>query len=674
MATNKIDNKTAKESGNVIASRLGVFFIIVLLAFVGLSYRIIKINIDNKKEYQKKILSQSAVYDSQTLPAKRGEIIDCNGTVLAASTRKYNVVLDVKTLLRLDGDDSSVYQTETVGALSKVFGVDSAQIYKYIEANPNSQYYVVKRGINIEEWERFLVLTTPPKDVDDPDSLYNKFIKCVTKEEYYVRDYPQGSLLCDVVGFSRTDGVGMYGLEEYYNMELTGTVGRKYGYVDTDDSLAITTIPATDGYNLVTTLDSNVSKMVAKQLKAFSDAYKDNYREGLGANNIGCIVMKANTGEIIAMESYPNFDLNSPSDLSQYYSAEDISLMKETGTFQDACDSIWKNFCISDTYEPGSVMKPFTVAMGLETGTIKGNERYTCNGSLIVVDPEKPINCHNRRGCGTLDVKGAIAQSCNVCLMHLVEQVGPEIFLEYQNIFNLGLKTNIDLAGETRTDSVVFNEKTLGKSELATSSFGQGFNVTMIEMAAGYAALVNGGYYYEPHVVSQILTSGGSVVKNIEPRVVKQVVSESTSDKIREYCNAVVTDGSGWRGRPAGYTCGGKTGTAETLPRENGEYVVSFMAHVPADNPEYIVYVVIDRPNVEKQEDAKYATLLSRLIMNDILPYLGLPMTEEISAEEKEELMGLDLSIYTNREKFFSSDPLDETPNENEKESEAEEN
>ncbi len=233
--------------------------------------------------------------------------------------------------------------------------------------------------------------------------------------------------------------------------------------------------------------------------------------------------------------------------------------------------------------------------------------------------------------------------------MQMAATIGKETFLEYQSIFNLGLKTNIDLAGESRTDGLVFNDKTMNVTELATASFGQGFNVTMIQMAAGYAALVNGGYYYEPHVVSKILSPSGSVVKNIEPRLVKQIVSSSTSEKIIEYCNSVVTDGTGWRAKPAGYSIGGKTGTAETVPRDNGEYVVSFMCHAPADHPEIICYVVVDRPNVREQDDAKYSSIISRQILTEILPYLNIPMTEEVSDKEREELLALELSIYTNR-------------------------
>ena len=506
---------------------------------------------------------------------------------------------------------------------------------------------------------KFTLLTTKPSEEESETSLYNENVKGVWFEKYYTRYYPQNELACDLIGFSLSEGQASYGLEEYYNETLSGTEGRKYGYLNGDSNMEVTTISATDGNTLVTTIDSNIQKIVEKHLKEFSDEYKDNARDGLGANNIGCIVMKADTGEILAMASYPNYDLNNPTDISEYYTEEEISTMQEAGTLSDAYDSLWKNFCITDTYEPGSVMKPFTMAMALESGTLTGNESYYCGGYLTVGDYDIP--CHNTSGDGWLSLKQSIAQSCNVVLMQVADLVGKEKFLEYQNIFNLGLKTNVDLAGESRTDSLVFNETTLNETELATASFGQGFNVTMIQMAAGYAALVNGGYYYEPHVVSKILSPSGSTVKNIEPRLIKQVVSSSTSDTIRDYCNSVVTDGTGWRAKPAGYAIGGKTGTAETVPRGNGEYVVSFMCHAPADDPEIICYVVIDRPNVEVQEDAKYSSIVSKEILTDILPYLNIPMTEEVTDDEKSELQELELSIYTNREKKETVSENDET-------------
>lgn len=631
-----------------ISNRLGVFFLIVLLAFVALSVRLVFITKDNNDIYQQKILSQQA-YDSQVINAKRGEIIDCNGTVLAASREVYNVILDVKQLLNKDrANGNEVARMATVDALVSIFGVDRRAVNDYIMTVPDSQYYVVKKGVSYEEMARFLPYITKPEAGKEAESLYNKNVTGVWFEKYYVRYYPQKTLACDVIGFSLSTGQASYGLEEYYNDILTGTSGRKYGYLSDETTLEVTTIPAVDGNTLVSTIDSNIQLMVEKYLKAFSEQYKDNAREGLGANNIGCIIMRANTGEILAMASYPNYDLNDPMDLSPWYTDEQLKQMDQEGTLRDAYDKLWKNFCITDTYEPGSVMKPFTVAMGLETGTIKGNESYYCGGYLNVAGHD--IACHNTKGDGWLTVRGAVAQSCNVALMQMVSVIGKKNFLDYQTVFNLGLKTNIDLAGESRTDALVFNDRTLNESELATSSFGQGFNVTMIQMATGYAALVNGGFYYEPHMVSKILSSGGSVIKNIEPRLIKQVISAETSDTIRGYCNAVVTEGTGWRARPAGYRIGGKTGTAETVPRGNGEYVVSFCCHAPADDPEIICYVVIDRPNVSKQEDAKYSSIVSKQILTEVLPYLNIPMTEELTETEKGELDELELSVFTNRE------------------------
>lgn len=630
-----------------ISNRLGVFLIVILLAFVGLGVRLIFIVRDNNNDYQKKILSQQA-YESKTLNAKRGEIIDANGTVLAASKETYNVIIDALQINRRDDSlGASECKNATLDALVSVFGVDRSALAEYITNVPESQYYIVKKNVSYDEMSHFLPYITKPEEGKESDSLYNEKITGVWFEKYYTRYYPQGRVACDVIGFSKSEGNASYGLEEYYNSILVGRNGRQYGYLSDDSTVEVTTIPAEDGYTLVSTLDTNVQMIVEKCLKKYNDQYANNAREGFGANNVGCIVMRANSGEILAMASYPNFDPNDPDDISEYYTQEQIKAMEEEGTLKDAYDGLWKNYCISDTYEPGSVMKPFTVAMGLETGKISGNETYNCTGSLWVADHE--IHCHNTAGDGLLNVRGAVAQSCNVALMHMAATIGKDNFLDYQTIFNLGLKTNIDLSGESRTDSLIFNKQTLNESELATASFGQGFNVTMIQMAAGYAALVNGGYYYEPHMVSKILTPGGSVVKNVEPRIIKQVVSATTSETIRGYCNAVVTEGTGWRAKPAGYAIGGKTGTAETLPRGNGEYVVSFICHAPANDPEIICYVVIDRPNVAVQEDASYATQLSNDILTEILPYLNIPMTEELTESQIESLSELELSIFTNR-------------------------
>ncbi|MDE7286557.1 MAG: cell division protein FtsI, partial [Lachnospiraceae bacterium] len=236
-------------------------------------------------------------------------------------------------------------------------------------------------------------------------------------------------------------------------------------------------------------------------------------------------------------------------------------------------------------------------------------------------------------------------------MMYIAAATGVDVFTEFQHIFNIGLKTNIDLAGEARTASVVFNKDTMGPTDLATNSFGQGYNATMIQMISGFCSLINGGYYYEPHLVSKIISPSGATVQNIEPRILKQTISESTSAKVREMCNLVVSGekGTGKTARPAGYLIGGKTGTAETLPRGNHEYVVSFLGYAPIDDPQIAIYVVVDRPNVPGaiMDDAKFATRIVRSILTEVLPYKGIFMTEPLSDKEIEELEALQIEIMT---------------------------
>ena len=314
-------------------------------------------------------------------------------------------------------------------------------------------------------------------------------------------------------------------------------------------------------------------------------------------------------------------------------------------------NALWRNFCISDTYEPGSVAKPFTVATGLETGSITGNEVYNCKGSLEVGG--WPIKCHNVYGDGSVSVERSIEISCNVALMYIGQAIGVNKFTKFQKDFGFGLKTNIDLAGEARTEGLTYSASNMGPTDLAVNTFGQGFNVDMIEMITGYCSLINGGYYYEPHVVKKIVSSSGATIKNIEPRVLRQTVSPSTSEKIIQYCEAVVMgdEGTGKTARPAGYRIIGKTGTAQTLPRGNRQYVVSFMGAAPANDPQIAIYVVVDRPNVAEQSTStRLATTLVRNILTEALPYLNYPMTEELSEKEQEELELL-------REKLITTAP-----------------
>lgn len=601
--------------------KLVVLVTLVLLAFVGLSIRLYVLVRDNGDSYSRQILSQQA-YDSTTLPYKRGDIVDRNGTVLATSQKVYNVIIDSKMILSREN-----YLEPTVQALASCFSVDAGAIREYIISHEDSQYYVLKRRLSYEEISDFVELQN--------DTQNNPDIQGVWFETEYQRIYPYTTLACDILGFTGTDNEGMYGLEQYYNDQLNGSNGRQYGYLNDDSALERTTIAAQDGHTLVTTIDVYIQSSVERILKEFNDEHENEYREGLGAYNTGCIIMNPNNGDIYAMASYPNFDVNDPYNLQYAYTQEAIEAMTDE-EFRTAVNELWQNFCISSTFEPGSTMKPFTIATGLETGALSGNETYFCEGYLDVGD--YTIHCHQRYGHGTIDVRGSMENSCNVALMYMGRAIGKRDFLKYQQAFNFGLRTNIDLAGEARTDSLIHTESTMGETELATDSFGQGFNVTMIQLAAAYCSLINGGYYYEPHMVDRILNADGAVVQNIEPRVLRQTVSSTTSAQILDYCNAVVDTGTGRRARPAGYTMGGKTGTAETLPRNNGQYVVSFIGYVPADNPQIVIYVVVDRPNQAKQDNSGLAVGIVREVLTDILPYLGIPMTEELTDAEREEL------------------------------------
>jgi stage V sporulation protein D (sporulation-specific penicillin-binding protein) len=639
--------------------KLVVLFLCVLLAFAGLSVRLFYLVKENETSYQKQVLSQQ-ISDSKTIPYKRGDIVDAKGTTLATSEKVYNLQLDAYIM-----QYKEAYLEPTLQALADNFPqLDMTQIRQYILNNPSSRYYIALRQLSYDEISGF-------KEAQSNDSN----IQGVYFEEEYKRVYPNGSLAADVIGFARSDNEGQYGLEEYYNDTLNGTAGREYGYLNETDEVETTVKQAVNGNTLHSTIDMNIQSIVEKYLKEFNDEHKDTAHEGNGAENVGCIIMEVDTGEILAMASYPTYDLNDTKNtdallgsvmIEQYVNENGYTVYSNTHTpiTQEVLDSmddeqillnlnnLWKNFCISNTYEPGSTAKPFTVAAALETGAISATDSYECTGSLEVGG--HTIKCHSYKtgGEGTVTVQDSIAWSCNVALMKIGALLGKQEFSEFQKVFNFGLKTNVDLAGESRTANLLFPVDTMGAADLATNSFGQNFNVTMIQMITGFCSLINGGYYYEPHMVNQITNSSGAVVENIEPRVLKQTVSESTSELIRQYCRAVVMEEGGSRrtgktARPAGYAIGGKTGTAETLPRNNGQYVVSFMGYAPADDPQIAIYVVVDRPNAVAQDDAKYATGIVRNILTEVLPYLNIFMTEELTESEIAELNEKQLAVTT---------------------------
>ena len=649
--------------------KLVVLYALVLLAFAGLSVRLVLITREDGTAYQKQVLAQQQ-YDSTTIPYRRGDIVDSQGTRLATSEKVYNLVIDSRVMLSREG-----YLEPTLQALGANFDLNMSEIREYINTHPTSSWYVPLRQLSYEEISGF-------QAVQAKDSN----IRGVWFEEEYKRIYPYGSLAADVLGFTGVDNLGRYGLEEYYNEVLNGINGREYGYLNDDLALERTVKAAVDGNTIHTTIDINVQMIVEKYLYEYMEQYSNGSHAGNGADNVGCIIQWVNTGEILAMASLPGYDLNdvrNPQSLlgskmvEQITNANGYFEIRTTNTIIDEAvlaamtedeiylnlNNLWKNYCITGTYEPGSTSKPFTVAAALEEGVINNNTTFECNGALEIGG--YTIHCHNRYGDGVLSVEQAVAKSCNVSMMKIAQSLGTNTFTDYQQLFNFGLRTNVDLAGEARTASLVYTAERMGPTDLATNSFGQNFNVTMIEMITGFSALINGGYYYEPHLVDRITNSSGATVTNIEPRVLKQTVSESTSALIRQYCRAVVEYGTGTTAKPIGYAIGGKTGTAETIDpvthlRSETDHVVSFIGFAPADDPQIAIYVVVDRPNVEKQGDAKFATNIVKNILTEVLPYLNIYMTEEVTPEEQAQLDALHLENTRRYTETPEGDALDD--------------
>lgn len=646
-----MQNRKNRKFTVVSQKKVLVLFLMVLATFIFLFSRIVLLIRDNETDYQKQVLSQRA-YDSQSIPARRGDIVDAKGVKLATCEKVYNLVVDASVMTAKDGK----YIEPTLQALAQCFPqLDVDEIRAFVKQNPGNMWHVVLKKLTYDEISEFKVMQSEDK---------KKEIKGIWFEEEFRRVYPGGSLAADVIGFTRSDNHGLYGLEEYYNKELNGVDGRVYGYLDDDLNLQRTVKPAVDGYTIHSTIDSNVQSIVEKCLLKFNEEHKDHNHKGDGAENLAAIIMEVNTGNVLAMASYPTFDLNDTKNLNALLGGVQVEQVnKENGYFeikktgkyidQELLNSmtdeeimtnlnyLWKNFCISSSFEPGSTFKPFTVAAALETDSIETDSYYECLGAWQV-GPHL-IHCHNRYGDGVISLKTAVAQSCNVALMKIATTMGAEKFGKFQQAFNFGLKTNIDLAGEARTADFLRSAEKMDPSDLATYSFGQNFNVTMIQLAAGFCSLINGGYYYEPHMVSKITNSSGVTVKNIEPRILKQTISASTSELIRQYCKAVVTEGTGKAARPAGYMIGGKTGTAQTYPRDGSDFVVSFIGYAPADDPQILVYVVVDRVNEAKQDNVGYAREIARNIFTEVLPYMNIFMTEELSAKELKELEALQL-------------------------------
>lgn len=654
---------TTPMKGKLILVFGGIIFLFLILV-VKLCY----VTATKGKEYETAVLSQQK-HDSTILPFERGKIYDRNGNILATNEKIYTLILEPQNILLQD----KKYEEATINALHEYFGFSKNKLKKTIEDNPYSYYEVYKKNMTydeVEKFQKFLDLAdASTKGVSKAKKAKiesAKMVKGVSFEEDYKRVYPYNSLACRVLGYTSSGNVGNWGIEQYYNSQLNGVNGRAYYYFNEELDQEQSVKEPKNGNSVVSTIDMQIQKIIEQKLKDFDDK--------IGSKVTNILVMNPQNGEILGMTSSYPYNLNKPMDeksLLSLYSQSEIDKMKaytkqkqaeeatdsedtsedskdstkkktdDQKTIYDAFNELWRNSIISDTNEPGSTYKPFTVATGLESGALTGNENYFCTGSLMV--GKRNIGCSHVHGNITL--KDAVAKSCNVAMMNIGFKEGADTFYKYQNIFGFGRSTGIDLPGETDTKSLVYNASNYSNSvTLATNAFGQNFNCTMMQMAAGFCSLINGGNYYRPHIVKQIQSDNGAVVKDIGKEVLRKTISEETSATIRSYMQQTVESGTGTKAQIEGYSIGGKTGTAEKIPRNKKDYYISFIGFTPVESPQLLIYVTIDEPNVSFQANAGLAVELEKACMEEIVDVLGIKPettdtsnTDNASTEQKDD-------------------------------------
>ena len=611
--------KPVRKLNHQMRGKLVGLFGVVLLALVCLLARITYINATSGSKYTRQVLTQAQQsYENNIIPAKRGNIYDRNGNLLATSNKVYNVILDCKTV-----NSDVEYVEPTIRALTTVLGLDEQDIRSRLTDSDtkNSQYQILKKELSMDEKKAFedYITVTEDSTLSESEKAEREKVKGVWFEEDYLRTYPFNDLACDTIGFTLSRDVADVGIESYYNSTLMGTDGRQYGYVSSNSNVEQTIIEPTDGQNVVLSLDVGVQQIVEK--------YVNGFKKRMGAKNIGVIVEDPNTGEILAIDGGDRYDLNEPRDMSDVYSEEEIKAMNDAETV-DALNAMWGNFCVTDAYEPGSVVKPIVMAGALEKGAISDTDTLDCDGGeSFGANGDTYIKCAvwpNAHGTQTL--REVIANSCNDGMMQIAAKMGAEQFIKSQSLFNFGTRTGIDLPNEGT--GIIHTLDTMGETELACSAFGQGYTCTMLQEINAMCSVINGGYYYQPHLATEIQDNNGNTVRTIEPVLLKQTISSDISADIRSYMEASVLEGTSAHSKVQGYSSGGKTGTAEKLPRGNGKYLVSFIGFAPVDEPQVVIYVVIDEPNAEEQADSKYPQYIAQGILSELLPYLNIEPDE----------------------------------------------
>ena len=583
-----------KQKRRIMVNRLTVILLLLLAVFTFLLGRVAYFKYVYGEEYETVAKNQQINRYDTIISPNRGTIVDRNKYALAVSTTVYNIVLDVRVLVEFKLEE----QEKTLSALSEKLGLDYSTLKSYTVIDPltgnpalDTHWKVLKKGCSKELKEE----------------LESLGLKGVVYEKDTQRSYPTGTTAAQTIGFTRNV---RWGIENYYNKYMEGTPGRSFITYDVTGNVNAIEMDAVDGYTVVTTLDYTIQQFAETAVKEAMEAYNP--------ENAAVMVMDPDTGEVLAMAQGPTFDPNNPAN-PVYMDNEDFATVWELKSDEEKYEylnGVWKNFNVSSTFEPGSIFKPITVAAALEEGIIDPYSSYYCGGSTVVAD--RPIQCHLRSGHGTLDVEHALAESCNMAMIAIAQKMGSSIFYKYQKEFGFGEYTNIDLPGEVSAEYLMYTEERINATELATMSFGQSFNCTSIQAITAFSALINGGNLMKPYVVSHIVDETGAVVLENKPELVRKVISQETSDIVRQFLITTVETGTGAKAKIEGYTFGGKTGTAEQGVRGSGEHTVSFIGYLPVDDPEYIVMTVIHKPETYADGVTTAAPMMKGMMENII--------------------------------------------------------
>lgn len=527
------------------------------------------------------------------IKAKRGRILDRNGEILAAN----EVVCTVSVIHSQIEDEDKV-----IKVLAGELDMDVEEVTKKVKKVSSMEY----------------IKTNVAKDIGDVIREYD--LQGVKIDEDYKRVYPYNELASKVLGFTGADNQGILGLEAKYDTYLSGTNGQiltlsDAGGIEIKGSREDRILPV-DGQDLYTTLDVNIQKY-ATQLAWETMVKKE-------AKQVSIIVMRPDNGEILAMANVPEYNLNSPYELN--YEPDEEEAQKDK---MDLLNNMWRNFCINDTYEPGSIFKTVTATAALETGVVGLNDSFTCSGATIVSD--RRIRCHKTTGHGTQDFTHTVYNSCNPAFVEWGRRVGTDNMYLYMGKLGLLAKTGIDLSGEAGT--IIHKQENVGAVELATMSFGQSFQITPVQMLRAVSAIVNGGRLVTPHFGLYTGSSDGSVVNEFAYSTQDEAISSQTSETMKKILEGVVSEGGGTKAYIDGYSIGGKTATSQKLPRGSGKYISSFIGFAPADNPQVIAMCLIDEPTGVYYGGTIAAPVVKTLYEN-ILPYIGIERSVQLEKND----------------------------------------